>query len=292
MRWFIIAVSFSLTGLGWGRAPAIETVKELGLPVIEGPITAHYSNGARTRADSLVAFLGQSVEFFAGEVGLREDFALAVLDPESWAKVTPIPYGMPFVSGPPYLVCFPADNNHELYRLISNGIAGSGLVAKFGMEEPDLVNLFISLIGFHELGHIYSKKLSLAYPNNWIFEFMASYFAYFYLDENFPRYGQLWEEMSADLADRIEPAYRTLADFERLYVRVGVENYAWYQMVLLLRVVEVFQVRGGQFLGTLRDHKWQTKTQDFHLGEMELLMPGFLDWAEAFQMLESSLPPP
>ncbi|MFO7726285.1 MAG: hypothetical protein R6V45_12130 [Oceanipulchritudo sp.] len=255
--------------------------------MLEGSVTAYYSEGAHAQADSLVSLLGQSVDFFEREVGLHEDFSIAVLDPDSWAKLTPIPYGLPFVSGPPYVVCFPADTNHELHRLISQGIAGSVFSAESGLEETERVNVFVSLIGFHELGHIYSRKMGLTYPNNWIFEFMASYFAYFYLDEHFPCYGQVWEETCAYLARRIEPAYRTLGDFERLYVRVGVETYAWYQMVFLLRVAEVFRVEGGQFLRTLKDHEWEKTSEDFHVGEMEQLMPGFLDWTGRFNMLET-----
>lgn len=292
MRWFITAVSILVASFACGRTAALDTVKGLGLPVLDGPVTAYYVDGARARADSLVALLGQSVAFFESEVGLQEAFSLAVLDPDSWAKLTPNPYGLPFVSGPPYVVCFPADNNHELYRLIFNGIAGSRFDEKFGMEEPELANLFISLIGFHELGHVYARKLGLKYQNNWIFEFMASYFAYFYLDKNFPQYGQLWEEICARLACSIEPTHQTLGDFERLYVRVGVENYAWYQMVFLLRVAEVFRMGGGKFLWTLRDHNWKTETVDFHLSEMEHLMPGFLDWAGHFRMLEIPTPAP
>lgn len=288
MRWLITAVFIATAGLAWGRSGALDTVKGLGLQVLEGPVPVFHADSSREQADSLVALLGASVAFFEREVGLRESFSLAVLDQESWAELTSIPYGLPFVSGPPYLVCFPADINHELYKLIANGIAGAGFDQRYEMEEHELVNLFISLIGFHELGHVYARKLGLKHPNNWVFEFMATYFAYFYLDENFPRYGQLWEEVSAHMARRIKPAHRSLEAFEKLYVRVGVENYAWYQMAFLLRVAEVFRMKGGQFLRTLKDHEWQTESGDFYLGEMEQLMPGFREWAGRFRMGEIS----
>lgn len=263
----------------------IEKIRSLNLDRIEGDIEAFHSEGFQERAEETVRLLQASVAFFEGTFGVRESFSIALIDSATWAEVTKIPYGLPFVSGPPYVVCIPADSQNDLSRVITSAIEGHSLNERYELPNADLVKLFVSLIGFHELGHIYSKTYGLRFPNKWTNEFAATFFAYSYLEKHFPRERDIWIDVSRLLADKITPEFASLTDFEEKYVRVGVENYAWYQVVFLLRVEEVYESRGIDFLNLLKEHSFSSPSTSHYVEEMDKIDSGFMNWAGAFQLL-------
>ena len=215
---------------------------------------------------------------------MNQHFSIAVVDSVSWSKITRIPYGLPFVSGPPYIVCLPADSQNILSRTIAAAIEGYDLEERYEMSREEVVGLFVSLIGFHELGHMYATAYGASFPNKWTFEFAATYFAYFYLDQRFPRERDIWTGVSRILAEELDPRYTTLRDFEQRYVGVGVANYAWYQVVFLLQVQDVYEQMGDEFLSALRDYPWPANSDSEYLHEMGEAAPGFASWADRFQL--------
>lgn len=146
------------------------------------------------------------------------------------------------------------------------------------------MNLFVSLIGFHELGHIYANSYGAGFPNKWTFEFAATYFAYFYLDQNYPKERNLWVDVSRILINELSPRFTNLTDFEELYVRVGIENYAWYQVVFLMRVKELYANRGKLFIEDLKNHEWNSTSNSEYIHEMEEIGSGFNSWAERYHL--------
>jgi hypothetical protein len=263
---------------------ALEKITHLNLNTIDGNVKTYYSNGYETRARKILELLHQSLKFFEDNFNIRQSFTLAVIDSSNWGQITSIPYGLPFVSGPPYVVCIPANSDNVLSGIVAEAIDQYGLNAHYGMTKEEIVSLFVSLIGFHELGHIYTNEFGISFPNRWTFEFAATYFAYFYLEQNFPVQGGIWIDVSKILEKELNPHYTSLNDFERMYVRVGVENYAWYQVVFLLRVREVYMEQGIGFLEKLKGHQWPSASESEYLNDMESISPGFITWAQKNQL--------
>src|SRR6056297_3482542 len=258
MRLAIIAVIVFCISCSSSTLSTLEKVKDLDLNSIDGNITAYYSAGYEDRALSHLNLLQNSTEFFEENFEIDQKFSIAIIDSANWKKITSVPYGLPFVSGPPYIVCFPANSDNILSNTITNVIDGYQLNTQYGMTNKEIVNLFVSLIGFHELGHIYANTYGISFPNKWTFEFTATYFAYFYLDQNFSKERDIWIDVSKIIIEEMQPRYTSLKDFEEKYSGVGVKNYAWYQVVFLLQVEKVYLKQGRTFIEKLRDHTWSS----------------------------------
>lgn len=284
MRFALILAFIIISSCNAPAQSMLDKVKDLNLNSIEGSIPTYFSDGFKDRAEANLILLKKSIAFFEKNVGVHQSFAIAVMDSASWRKITSIPYGLPFVSGPPYIVCIPATSNNVLSNTIASAIDDSKLNAQYGMTNEEIVNLFVSLIGFHELGHIYAKAYGASFPNKWTFEFAATYFAYFYLDQNFPEERNIWINVSKILVNELSPRHTSLKDFEKMYVKVGVENYAWYQVVFLLRVQELYEEQGIDFLKKLKDHQWHSTSPSEYLNEMEEIGSGFTVWSRAYNL--------
>ncbi len=263
---------------------AKEKVEALNLPQLSGSVTTNYSKSFEQRAREVQDLLAPAGAFFEEHLGVKEDFQLAILDEQDWQNVTPIPYGLPFVSGPPNVVFIPATPNHELARIILSAIKNKGFDKKYGLSNKAISELFVALIGFHELGHVYARAYGISFPNKWTFEFVATYMAYYYLKENKPEYNALWLDAGSALLDVIEPRHTSLADFERLYTRVGIANYAWYQVVFLQQVHETYQRHEKNLLKEMHDHNWPAESPTHYLDEMEKIARGFLGWAKQYNL--------
>ena len=94
----------------------------------------------------------------------------------------------------------------------------------------------------------------------------------------------IWIDISEILVKEINPRYSTLDDFEEMYFRVGVENYAWYQVVFLLRVKELYEIQGITFLNNLKYYQWSSDSSSHYLNEMDDMASGFHAWAKKFRL--------
>jgi len=284
MRLAIIAVIVFCISCSSPTLSTLEKVKDLDLNSIDGNITAYYSAGYEDRALSHLNLLQNSTEFFEENFEIDQKFSIAIIDSANWKKITSVPYGLPFVSGPPYIVCFPANSDNILSNTITNVIDGYQLNTQYGMTNKEIVNLFVSLIGFHELGHIYANTYGISFPNKWTFEFTATYFAYFYLDQNFSKERDIWIDVSKIIIEEMQPRYTSLKDFEEKYSGVGVKNYAWYQVVFLLQVEKVYLKQERAFIEKLRDHTWSSTSTTAYLYEMDEIGSGFAKWAQQYKL--------
>ncbi len=284
MRLLLVLIILSAGACNARDQSVVEKVESLGLQSVNSSVTAYYSDRYRQFAEHNVQLLKNADDFFEEQFGVRQSFSIAVLDSASWRQITDIPYGLPFVSGPPYIVCLPANAQNTLSETISEAIDGYDLEGRYGTSREEIVGRFVSLIGFHELGHMYARAYGIRFPNKWTFEFAATYLAYYYLDQNFPAERDLWLEVSRVLARELAPRYTTLQEFEQWYVGVGVANYAWYQVAFLLQVQEVYEKSAKAFIRAMRDYPWPVNSASDYLPEMDSISPGFVAWAEKYQL--------
>ncbi len=266
-------------------APKSECLAALDVQTTGNADAVWYSNGYATDAKELNELLSPAKAYFNEHLQVDLEFEIALLNPTDWRKISRIPYGLPFVSGPPYIIGIPATTDHPLGETLKTAFTNPETPAS-GMKMDDPIRLFISIIGFHELGHIYAKTAGISFPNTWTDEFTATYLAYSYLAAKRPQYAALWRRGSKGLVETIQPAKTSLADFESLYYRVGIENYAWYQAVFLMRVETLHARHEFTFIDTLQKKPLPDSSSHFGLHALEDRFPGFIEWAKGHGLIE------
>ena len=228
--------------------------RSMNVDVEAGDKTLLVSPGFAERGRELHALLSEADRFLEASLGFGADFAIAVLDEESWAGLSPFPYGIPFVSlAQPWVVVVPADVDRSV------------LMGPFEeMLGAPAARAAIDNIGFHEVGHIYVDEFFAVLRSEdgpkvrWLDEFLASYLAYAFVDAVAEERAALWRVFTRSTLDGPPPRYRGFDDFEAEYYgflasEEGSPNYNWYQAAFLDLVVRIYSTDGLDFVHTLRE---------------------------------------
>lgn len=265
----------------------IARIRSLGVESRRGTVSTYFTPGYTERAVKLQRMMEEGAHFFADSLQLRAEINLAVLDASDWAKLTPVPYGIPFFSAASATIFLPATLDGPIvddylahrpnYSAASQEkIQASGLSFEEGARE------MVDLIGYHELGHLYTRAFGIQPPSPWVGEFLATYFAYAFLRRKHPELASLWDGIVV-LPASVRPQHTSLDDFNRLYFGVGPENYFWYQGTFAARVTEVFSAQGLEFLSAVREAFPAGKDEQLSgrevLERLDRIHPGFLAWA-------------
>jgi hypothetical protein len=116
-------------------------------------------------------------------------------------------------------------------------------------------------------------------------EFLASYFAYAFMDARRPELARLWDLMGKAKVEGYTPRHRTLDDFERLYADVGPADYGWYQSVFEARANPLGEKQGLSFIRKVKE-VFPAGAERLPAAEvlrrLEAVAPGFGRWAKAF----------
>lgn len=266
----------------------LEQVRALGLDSLAGPLPVHYSASFRDRAGEVQALLREGARFFADSLGLPTDVHVALLAQADWQRVAQVPYGVPFVRGGVVMVPAPGDGAiaDDFLRLeTSASPAARALVAQTGLSYAQNARRMTDLIGYHELGHGYTTAYGIRPHTRWFNELLATYMAYAFLHRARPELARSWEAVLQAKLDGPVPAHTSLADFDSLYVRVGPENYNWYQAVFAQQAAEVFRAEGLGFLARVRAAfpagDGPRMEGDTFLARLEEVRPGFRAWADS-----------
>lgn len=298
VRCLIAAIAFALTTIGataLAQTPpsSVEQVRQLNLPSLPGDFTVYYSQGFEKRAQLMRSLLAEATAYYRSALGLTPSFAVALLNEADWQKVNPqVPYGVLFTSAAPHVIFAPASPENAVERADAQLLANASPMVRDVMQEYR-----IPFIGLHELGHTYIEASRIHTGNKWFSEFLASYYAFNFLAERHPKLAAAWDSANRVATAGPPPNYRALADFERLYNRVGVENYAWYQAQFLQRVSAVNSQRGVEFIRSVNSsfpklaegEDWlesllqRPATIEATLERLEKLAPGFVAWANTMK---------
>lgn len=272
----------------------LETVKQLEVDSVAGTVPLYFSPSYGERATRLRAMLEEAAAFFRDSLGISVGSNLAVLDEPQWKALDPRegrPYGMPYTSlGKPWLIVLPA-------------IAERSMVYYEHRQHSDesVAKRFVDLIGFHELGHLYTveylypQMAGVHAPIRWFEEMLATYFAYAFLRDRYPEWAAIWDaviERTVVSAD--QQPYTSLIDFEERNNDISrtprgeiPSNYGWYQAAFHGRVRDVFQQQGLTFLVRIkRELSWERLeewTTEQLLTDLEGIAPGFLAWARQLE---------
>ncbi len=270
-----------------------EKISELGLPVLNGEVTAYYSEGYAERAADLREIVEAANRYLKQPdiLGVDLDLGLAVLGPEDWARWTRMPYGMAHIQlGESPSAIMPATEDNMLVNIAlanKEHVPESILLRleKLGLSFEDAaVVMYMDLLGIHEIGHIYSEAYETWPTEKWLSEFIATYLAYAFFRDSRPEAAQLWDTMLDSTVETNEHGHTTLADFEELYVRVGGSNYGWYQARFHQRVREVYARSGISFMHSLKqslaENPEAAEGDPFRLRELDTFSEGFVEWAK------------
>jgi hypothetical protein len=235
--------------------------------------------------------LAKASAFYRERLGVSPPFTLALLDPPAWKAVTgdAVPYGLPFVN--PGVMVLPFRQEGAVvsgYMSHASHLPGEvvKLVEASGRPFAAHVADMVDLIGYHELGHLYVVEWGINPHTRWFSELLASYFGYAFMAEVLPDLARTWEIVSRSDAETA-PEHRSLADFERLYMGVGADNYIWYQSRFSERVFAIFAMERLDFLRAVRDafprRPNERLAPDQLLDQLEKVRPGFKAWAMSLE---------
>ncbi|HSJ32220.1 MAG TPA: hypothetical protein VK933_12345 [Longimicrobiales bacterium] len=278
---------------------ALDRLHELALDSIVASSTVYFRSPDRERALELQSMLDEFLDFWNPRLGLNAHVRVAVLSPDDWQQMTPLPYGFPNNFGPPANLILAASappSPTDLDTLLADGTR----------DGRDWL-----LIG-HEGGHLLNWALLppnvLAYANDrtqtdtaaqtrlrrvdripkWFWEYSASYFLTAFLEARHPTAATPWKRFLEAFARPPAPRYSHLDDWFGDFMRAtaadgspyflsadGGRNFGWYQGVAGLLGAHVI-AQGGDGVAHIR----RTITGDYApstasiLAELESIAPG------------------
>ncbi len=255
----------SLLTIMAARAPAltqqpdyVARVQQLALEVLPGRIPSYYSSGARERAAGLQKTLEEAAAFFEERIGVAPTLALAVLNEVDWAKLRPVPYGIPWVSPAPHVAVLPADLERSVivrgFADVREKASAETLraIENAGLPVAQAPYRLNDLIGYHEVGHVVIEAHRLTQTQHWLNEMLATFVAYTFMRERHPEVARTWDALMRFNVEAYRPEFRSLDVFERRYDDMPQETYAWFQGMFHTRLAEVYEKRGLEFLKDLR----------------------------------------
>jgi hypothetical protein len=263
----------------------------MGLDRLEGRVPTYYPPGAEARARDAQALLLESTAFFKDKLGVDVEITVALLTRPQWASLIRWqPYGIPGVAGTPPVVFLPATDDGLAAEDALGLHRGAGpearrLLAEAGVSYEQAARRYVDLVALHELGHVLVRRLEIWPNSRWLDELLATYIGYAFMRERRPTQASVWDAVLQTYDDAVQPAHRSLADFDRLYFGVGARNYVWYQAQFQQLVRKVYAARGLLLLGDLRSTFSAPDRLPADPGlvveRLTPYMPGISDWARA-----------
>lgn len=199
----------------------------------------YYSPGHEERAKEIAARSGKALNYFYGLFGFKPNTNLYILSQADWKDyASSTVYGMPHFSDSAKLVIAAEDNDFWRSFLPPVDKLPAPLAAKvkaaYGRADGSYSMMpFFDLLALHELGHGFHNQVKLKMHRKWMGELFVNILLHTYIAENEPGLLpalQTFPEMVVG-AGSAEYKFTSLADFERLYEKMGMgpKNYGWYQ---------------------------------------------------------------
>jgi hypothetical protein len=264
----------------------------LNVVMSPGTIDLYYTAGYDQDAFTTRSLLEEARRFYEEQLGTEFEFDLAWLGREHWEAVTQAPYGFPHPSADLRMVFLPAEQDIPVIDdyLARKAAADPDLIALLestGLSYEEISRHMVALIGIHELGHIYTHAAGIRTHTRWMSEFMANYFTSWYLQNEDMANALIWENMARIVVQGEPPAHTSIADFERIYVGVGVPNYHWYQSMFTVKAADIVAKDGHAFITALQEafprvHNMAPLPPDEFADQLESVRPGFRTWLAGF----------
>lgn len=200
----------------------LRKLRDYGLAEASGAVPVLYVKSVQERAMRCQKSLTVAHAWFQEQLNVKVPIALAVLDAETWGKVTntkyPMPHNLQASGDVPRLVIFPDRMPSNTSALIDRDHGPGGVLEGEGVL-------------FHEDGHILASSLRIRSGNEFVNELIAHIFRAGYINAERQEL-RLPEDRKAAIRDARRsnpPRYTSLADLDYLYDGVGPSNYYWFQ---------------------------------------------------------------
>lgn len=229
--------------------------------------TIYYSTAQEERARNFALFMENAVAYFRETLQFTPRIQLYVLAPADWKFFAAKPlldvYGFPHNVDPERLVIAAEDNDFWRSFLPPIGQLPPPLAAQvtkaYGKTDGSFsMKPFFDLLALHEMGHSYTAQAGLTLQRHWMSELFANLMLHTYIADKQPELLPALETFPGMVVQKgsAEYTYTSLADFERLYVNLGMgpKNYSWYQCKLHTAAKEIYNAGGNAVLKKL----WKT----------------------------------
>jgi hypothetical protein len=270
-----------------------EAMTSMRLTSRPGALPVYYSPSYERRAANLAERLEKGVRFFERTLGLSPKIGMVVLSRDDWDWLAPLPYPTNwsrYVRGTG-LVGMPGEEEvANVYipamRATVPAATIQGLEAG-GLRFDDAIRAQFDDFVYHELGHVYTFASGIGTPSLWLGELLADYLSIAHAAQDPVRAnGRKFEDLGLDWLDKnVKPKYTALADFDRVWVAMPPENYAWYHAQLTRRARAVYEAQGLTFLKQVKDAFPENDKRPASSGDiltrLEQIAPGFAQWAAA-----------
>ncbi|HVS12577.1 MAG TPA: hypothetical protein VMV46_01540 [Thermoanaerobaculia bacterium] len=253
-------------------------------PAKVGRVTVYFTPADREHADRLAVLAEETAAYFEGEFGTSFPLHLAVLNPEDWFD--------PWTDGDAQAYGEPWGWVQDLLIGVPASLDEGVLI--FGPDnEADLRR--VQFVMLHEFGHLANKQYlhpesQRSYSSvRWFEEFLATYFAYAFVRARYPSWAEASHREWVDFIEGYSPPVLSLdwTFMGDLPAQERGPTYAWYQILLNLRVATVYEDHGLDFLRQVKSRlvwdqagEWTTQSV---LSTLEEFAPGFEAWAEELQ---------
>jgi hypothetical protein len=266
---FILCYLFLLCGCS--DKPLVDKVKLLNIPSIKKTnLTIYHSSNCEIKAQKTQQEWLKCLAYFKTKLNLDiGEVNLALLDETDFKKLSslPYPYGFPFVRGNPPVAFLPAASQgivaietRKVLQLLDT--ASVNQMTLQGFDQNTAVDKSVDLIGFHELGHLFSEKMNIQTKLTddellWLKEWVATYFAYCYLYENDLQAAKLWVLTSKSVVQSWTPE---TVELKMMYkFRKDAKVYGWYQSKLIIMASEIYAKHQLALLEVLAKEGEQSK---------------------------------
>ncbi|MEP1031949.1 hypothetical protein [Ekhidna sp.] len=275
MKWITLAVAIILVPFcSFSQNFYDSYIAELKVDTIDGYVPTFYTPGSYTIALELQQTISDAIRFYEKESLDQFDIKLAVLDSAQWPSER-VPFGYVFYSsgwifmntGMTY------DNFKNVYGLADIYEQIDLDLKKSGISPSQMIQSFYVVYSIHELGHYFISQISNAKsPDRWTNEFIATYFSYNFFkkySESSLREFELFHRVHKDF---YQPKYSTIADFNDVYMGMGVENYVWYHSNFYFLVDALYKCYGSDFISTFEEMFPKNEQSVYEISEIIQLL--------------------
>lgn len=229
------------------------------IEISDSQFPVYASAGTERQAQSIAVRCRNAREFLGSALEFEPQMNVLVLAPENWDEYANFPvYGMPHYTDERTLAVAGQDNG--FWQSMTPPVealppeAARAMKAAYGQPDGSInLSPFFDLLTVHELGHLFQFQAKCQFPRLWLAELFCNVCLHAYTvavePEQLPAL-ETFPQMVANL-EVAELRYRSLEDFERLYIDVGAQNYGWYQCRFHVAAKRIYEAGGIEALQRL-----------------------------------------
>jgi hypothetical protein len=222
-----------------------------------GRVKTYYSPGHQSIATELQQLVTRAITYYEKKYAVHFDIQLIVLDSSQWFKEI-IPFGFVFYDGTHWLVLNSGMNYSDFKSVYGfNGISVQldSSFSKNKIQAEDIIYTRLKFLCLHELGHYFMYKLSNAQaPDVWTNEFIATYFANEYVAQFEPNIKNGFDIFCRTIVSAYPAEYKTLAEFDSLYFKMKLGNFAWYHSRFYFLADSLYRCSGNGYFNIFQSN--------------------------------------